>query len=59
MKNILVTGGCGFIASNFINYMVVKYPQFKFVNLDAMYYCAREDNILEELITKLNKFYNA
>ena len=36
--SILVTGGCGFIASNYLNYMVVKYPEIKFVNLDAMYY---------------------
>ena len=43
---ILVTGGCGFIASNYLNYMVAKYPKIKFVNLDAMYYCASHDNIL-------------
>jgi UDP-glucose 4,6-dehydratase len=54
MKNILVTGGCGFIASNFINYMVVKYPQFKFVNLDAMYYCANINNIIKEVATADN-----
>jgi dTDP-glucose 4,6-dehydratase len=45
MKNILVTGGCGFIGSNFVNYMVNKYPQLNFINLDAMYYCASLDNI--------------
>tara|TARA_B100000497_G_C7665375_1_gene401131 strand:+ start:44 stop:997 length:954 start_codon:yes stop_codon:yes gene_type:complete len=42
---ILVTGGCGFIASNFLNYMVDKYPDTKFINLDAMYYCASLDNV--------------
>ena len=26
MKNILVTGGCGFIASNFLNLVIKKYP---------------------------------
>ena len=46
-KNLLVTGGCGFIASNFINYMMDKYPDLKIFNLDCLYYCAREDNILE------------
>lgn len=43
--NILVTGGCGFIGSNFINYMVKKYPDYKFINLDVLYYCASLDNI--------------
>lgn len=43
--NILVTGGCGFIGSNFINYCLTKYPHYKIVNLDALYYCASENNI--------------
>jgi dTDP-glucose 4,6-dehydratase len=45
MNNILVTGGCGFIGSNFLNYMVTKYPNINFYNLDIMYYCASYDNI--------------
>ena len=49
MKNILVTGGCGFIASNFINYFLNKHQEFKIVNLDAMYYCADEENIEEKI----------
>ena len=47
MKNILVTGGCGFIASNFLNYVLEKYPNYLFVNIDALYYCADEKNITE------------
>lgn len=43
--NILVTGGCGFIGSNFLNYSVKKYPKNNYINLDAMYYCASLDNI--------------
>jgi dTDP-glucose 4,6-dehydratase len=48
--NILITGGCGFIASNFINYI---FPENKYfvVNLDAMYYCANEHNINESIRT--------
>jgi dTDP-glucose 4,6-dehydratase len=42
---ILVTGGCGFIGSNFLNYAVKKYPSYFFVNVDCMYYCASKDNI--------------
>ena len=47
--NILVTGGCGFIGSNFINYICKKYPEYNIVNLDAMYYCASEYNIRAEI----------
>jgi dTDP-glucose 4,6-dehydratase len=43
--NLLVTGGCGFIGSNFINYYFFKNKYNKIVNLDAMYYCADENNI--------------
>lgn len=43
--NVLVTGGCGFIGSNFLNYAVNKYPTYKFINIDAMYYCASLENI--------------
>lgn len=43
-KNILVTGGCGFIGSNFVNYIVQKYPNINFVNLDKLDYCATIKN---------------
>jgi dTDP-glucose 4,6-dehydratase/UDP-glucose 4,6-dehydratase len=48
MKNLLVTGGCGFIGSNFINYFF-KESDCKIINLDAMYYCANESNINKEV----------
>lgn len=54
MKNILVTGGCGFIASNFLNYMIKKYSQYNFYNLDAMYYCASTTNINKNIRNKKN-----
>lgn len=44
VKNLLVTGGCGFIGSNFINYIFPK-GEYKIINLDNMYYCADENNI--------------
>jgi dTDP-glucose 4,6-dehydratase len=47
--NLLVTGGCGFIGSNFINYYFPKEKITKLVNLDAMYYCANETNINKEI----------
>jgi len=44
-KNVLVTGGCGFIGSAFLNHMLIKYPTTKFVNLDRLDYCAKEENV--------------
>ncbi len=52
MKNLLITGGCGFIGSNYINYIFNKYNDFNIVNIDAMYYCASETNIEEEISIK-------
>jgi len=43
--NLLVTGCCGFIGSNFVNYYFKKNPHVNIVNLDAMYYCASEQNV--------------
>jgi len=42
---ILVTGGCGFIGSNFIKEMLKKYPAYKIVNLDKLTYCGNPDNL--------------
>jgi dTDP-glucose 4,6-dehydratase len=39
-KNILVTGGAGFIASHMVLYLVAKYPEYNIVNLDKMDYCS-------------------
>lgn len=42
---IFVTGGAGFIGSNFINYMLSKYPNYKIVCLDKLTYAADLNNI--------------
>lgn len=47
--NLLITGGCGFIGSNFINYYFYENLQVNIINLDAMYYCASETNVKEEI----------
>jgi dTDP-glucose 4,6-dehydratase len=46
---LLVTGGCGVIGSNFINYYFKENPDATIVNIDAMYYCAAESNISESI----------
>jgi dTDP-glucose 4,6-dehydratase len=45
--NILVTGGCGFIGSNFINYILKKDSSIKVFNIDCLNYCANETNVTE------------
>ena len=45
MKNILVTGGAGFIGSNFIHYMLNKHGDIKLVNLDALTYAGNAENL--------------
>ena len=42
---ILVTGGAGFIGSNFIIYMIEKYPDYEIVNLDKLTYAGNLDNL--------------
>ena len=46
---ILITGGAGFIGSNFINYAINKRSDWFIVNLDAMYYCANKNFINSEV----------
>ncbi len=45
MKNIFVTGGAGFIGSNFVHFMLGKYPNYKIVNFDALTYAGNLENL--------------
>ena len=45
MKNVLVTGGAGFIGSNFVKMMVEKYPKYNILNLDALTYAGNIENL--------------
>lgn len=45
MKTYLVTGGAGFIGSNFIHYMLNKYKDINIINLDALTYAGNLENL--------------
>ena len=45
MKNILVTGGCGFIGSHVVRLFVAKYPNYNIVNLDKLTYAGNPENL--------------
>jgi len=44
-KTLLVTGGAGFIGSNFIHYIARKYPEYRIINLDKLTYAGNLENL--------------
>lgn len=47
MRRILVTGGCGFIGSNFIRYQLQAYPDQAVVNVDKLTYAGNPENLAD------------
>ena len=47
MRNIMITGGAGFIGSNFVRYMLDKYPDYRVVVLDKLTYAGNLNNLLD------------
>ena len=47
MKTILVSGGAGFIGSNFVKFMLNKHPDYRIINIDALTYAGNLENFKE------------
>ncbi len=45
MKNVMVTGGAGFIGSNFIHHLLKVEPDVQVINLDALTYAGSLENL--------------
>src|SRR3989344_4966723 len=58
-KNILVTGGCGFIGSHFIRYLLKIYKDINIINVDILTYCGNPENAKDVANNSRYKFYKA
>lgn len=59
MKTYLVTGGAGFIGSNFVHYMLKKYDDIKIINVDALTYAGNLENLKEIASDERYQFVHA
>lgn len=53
-KTILITGGAGFIGSNFVHYLHHKYPTYRYLVLDALTYAGSVENLPEDFVSASN-----
>ncbi len=59
MESILITGGMGFIGSNFVHYLLKNKKEYKVINIDYLTYAGNPENLreLERFDENLYKFY--
>ncbi|HEY7553889.1 MAG TPA: dTDP-glucose 4,6-dehydratase [Candidatus Binatia bacterium] len=58
MKTLLVTGGCGFIGSQFIKLVLREHPQYRVVNCDLLTYAGNMENLANEERTRARSAYH-
>jgi dTDP-glucose 4,6-dehydratase len=56
MRNVLVTGGAGFIGSNFIRYLLKAEPDVHVINLDVLSYAGSQENLKDLSFPKRHTF---
>lgn len=56
MKNLLITGGAGFMGSNFIRYVLAKYRQDRIINLDKLTYAGNLDNLQDVAVSFKSRY---
>lgn len=56
MKTILITGGAGFIGSNFVKYMLGKHPDYRIINIDLLTYAGNLEN-LKDIVQSPNYIF--
>ena len=56
MMRLLVTGGAGFIGSNFVHYMLERYPDYPILDLDALTYAGSLENLKGAMDNPGHKF---
>lgn len=59
MNKLLVTGGCGFIGSNFIRLQLDTYPDVKVINVDSLTYAGNPENLADIADDERYTFYKA
>ena len=59
MKSILVTGGCGFIGSNFIRLQLAEYSDVHVINVDSLTYAGNPENLSDVADHPRYSFYKA
>jgi dTDP-glucose 4,6-dehydratase len=55
-STLLVTGGAGFIGSNFVRLLLARYPKIRVVNLDALTYAGNPDNLADLACDRRHEF---
>jgi dTDP-glucose 4,6-dehydratase len=58
LKTLLVTGGCGFIGSQFIKLVLREHPQYRVVNFDSLTYAGNMENLANEERTRARSAYH-